>query len=76
MLYPFSALVNLHLYDFNILVESGYLLLDEFMINAHPNNLNMVFPFLKILCLDHIFTLFIIHTIYQYIIQLEKKIDF
>jgi len=45
---------NLHLYDLNIPVESEYLILDKYLINAHPNNLNTVFYFMKILCLNHI----------------------
>jgi len=53
-LFRLSLHDNLHLYDFNILVQPGYFLLNKFIINANPNNLNMIFFFLKILCLYQI----------------------
>jgi len=56
-----SPLDNLYLYNSNISIELGYLLVDESLVNAHPNNLNMLFSFLKILCLNHNFTLFNFH---------------
>jgi len=31
-----STLDNLHLYDFNISGESGYLLLEKSLVNTHP----------------------------------------
>jgi len=63
----FSPLDNLHLYNSNIVVQFEYLILDETQNNAHPKNINTVFLFLKIICLDHISTYITIiyHTSYS-----------